>query len=315
VRFRDGHATLGGLAAIVLWSLTVGVARRIIEPLGPLTACAATYLAGGAIGCALLLSRARTRAGMARLPRRYLVGCGALFVGYTLCLYLAIGLAAGRNEVFVVGLINYLWPGLTLVLSLPVLGCRGRWSLPVGLLLALVGVALATWPARGAGFGAVVSDLGANAWAYALALMAAVAWAMYSNLARRWAGRSEGDAVALFVLAAGVLAATLSFWRGETANWSASVAAGVALMALGPALTAYLLWDRAVRRGNLTLVASAAYLTPLLSTAITSAALGALPGAGVWVGCVLVVVGAMVCKVSVRPEPRTGEGPRQQVGS
>ena len=48
------------------------------------------------------------------LPPRYLWGCGALFVAYASCYCLALGLATDRAQVLGVGLVNYLWPSLTL---------------------------------------------------------------------------------------------------------------------------------------------------------------------------------------------------------
>ena len=42
-------STGGGLAAIVLWSTTIAVARSLSEQTGPLTAGACVYLIGGAL--------------------------------------------------------------------------------------------------------------------------------------------------------------------------------------------------------------------------------------------------------------------------
>ena len=74
-------------------------------------------------------------------------------------------------------------------------------------------------------------------------------------------------------------------------------------MALLPALLAYGFWDSAMRRGNLVLVASVAYLAPVLSTTITSLYLHVTPGRNLWIACGLVVAGAVVCKLSVTDPP------------
>ena len=79
-----------------------------------------------------------------RLPPRYLWGCGALFVAYTSCYCLAVGLATDREQVLTVGLVNYLWPSLTLLLSVPILGYRARWFLGPGMLVASAGMVVAT---------------------------------------------------------------------------------------------------------------------------------------------------------------------------
>ena len=49
-----------------------------------------------------------------------------------------------REEVLAVGLINYLWPSLTLLLSVPILGYRSRWFLGPGMLVATAGMVVAT---------------------------------------------------------------------------------------------------------------------------------------------------------------------------
>ncbi len=48
-------ATMGGFAAIVLWSTTVALARSLSEQLGPLTAAATVYGVSGTIAVIRLL--------------------------------------------------------------------------------------------------------------------------------------------------------------------------------------------------------------------------------------------------------------------
>ena len=118
------RSTLLGIAAILLWSGTVALARSIAERLGPLTAGAAVYLAAaGFLGLHFWWTE-RSFGRLARLSRRYVIGCGALFVLYTVALFLALGLAADRRQTVEVGLLNYLWPTLTILLALLLLGRR-----------------------------------------------------------------------------------------------------------------------------------------------------------------------------------------------
>ena len=58
-----------------------------------------------------------------------------------------------------------------------------------------------------------------------------------------------------------------------------------------------------MRRGDAVLVAAASYFTPLLSTIFTCLYLGVRVGPRLWVGCLLVLGGAVLCKLSVRPQP------------
>ena len=112
--------TLAGIAAVLLWSTTVAFSRTLSEQMGPFSAGAAVYLLAGLLG---LAEMARGQSGFARLfrlPRRYLLGCGALFAAYILLLYAAVGLAHSHAQVLAVGLANYLWPSLTLLFALPI---------------------------------------------------------------------------------------------------------------------------------------------------------------------------------------------------
>ena len=132
--------TMGGFAAIVLWSTTVAFARSLSEQLGPLTAAAAVYSVGGTIAAIRLLFVGGSMQRFRGLPLSYLAGCGVLFLSYMLLLFLAVGLAEGRQQVLEVGLLNYLWPALTILLSVVLLNKRASLLLIPATLLALSGV-------------------------------------------------------------------------------------------------------------------------------------------------------------------------------
>jgi len=291
--------TLLGILAILLWSSTTALARSLTEQLGTTTTAAAVFLLSGAIGCThLVLSRKLGR--LRRLPRAYLLGSGGLFVLYMVCLYLAIGLAATRVQVIGVGIINYLWPGLTLVFSVPLLGKRARaWLLP-GALMAFAGGALAMAQGGSFSWSAFADGLMAGSVPYLLALVAALCWALYSNLSRRWGGKAEGTAVPVFLLASGLVWLALRCLFAEAPQWTLRSAAELLYMATLPTLAAYTFWEAAMRRGNMVLVAALSYFIPLVSTAISCVYLGVRPGANLWTACLLVVAGAVVCKLSLR---------------
>jgi drug/metabolite transporter (DMT)-like permease len=291
--------TAAGVLAILLWSTTIAFSRSLSEEVGAIRAGACIYLLGGVLGCLYEALVRRRLVGMFRLPAPYLVGCGLLFVVYTVSLYLAIAMSSSRQQAIEVGIINYLWPGLTLVLAVPILGTKVRAAFPAGVVLALAGAAIA--PLRCGEYSpeALVENLRANPLPYGLALVAAVTWALYSNLSRRWGGRGQGGAVPLFVLATGAAMAGVHLAFPEPAAWTARAAAEVLYMAALPTLLAYAFWDAAMRRGNVILVAAISYLTPLLSTAISVVYLGVAPGWNLWAACALVIAGAGICQRSV----------------
>jgi len=296
----SGACTLLGALAILFWASTIAFARTLSEALGPLRAATYVYLAAGLLSTAWLALRGGLRRALS-LPRTYLLGAGIPFVAYGILLYLAVGLAADRQVVYEVLLVNYLWPSLVVGLSVPILGNRARWSLVPGMALALGGIVWAASGAHGLSWGAFAAHARSNALPYALALGAAVTWGLYSNLSRRWARTPAGNAVPLFLLVNGLLLlAAHGALPDRPFRWSAGLWAQLAYMVLFPTILAYTFWDLAMRRGRFVVVAVLSYLTPLLSMALAALWLREAPAAGVWAGGALVVAGAWVCGRSLR---------------
>jgi drug/metabolite transporter (DMT)-like permease len=293
------HTALG-FAALLLWSSTVAVGRTLSETVGALTSAALAYGAGGILGCVLLAVRGGLRPALA-LPKAHLLGAGGLFVAYTACLYLALGRASDRWQAVEVGILNYLWPALTLLGSILLLGTRARLALLLpGLLLGFAGAALAPLRLDDWSPGALLDRLRANPGPYLLGLAAAVLWALYSNVSRRTAGGRSGGAVPLFVLATGVVLGALRLLFPEASRFSPQAILELSFVAVLPTLLAYVLWDAAVRHGDLPLLAALSCLTPLLSTGIAVIWLRVPVGPTLWLACFLVVTGAGLCAVSVR---------------
>jgi drug/metabolite transporter (DMT)-like permease len=294
--------TGGGFAAIVLWSTTFAFARSLSEQVGPLTAGAAVHLVGG--GACLLHLRLSGKAlpGWLALPRWYLFGCGSLFVFYTAAIYLAVGLAADREQVLEIALVNYLWPTLTILLSLALLRNRGNFWLLPGTALALVGVFLVMTQGAPVSWMSFGEHLRKNPAAYLLALAAAVSWALYSNLTRRWAVAGSGGAVEWFLIAAGLVLLGLRVLVSEPTGWGLRPVAEMLGLAAATAL-AYLLWDLAMRKGNLLLVVAMSYFTPLFSTVLSCAYLKVSPGSRLWLGCILLVCGSFLTWRSISNAP------------
>jgi hypothetical protein len=158
---QENLNTIFGILAILFWGTTIAFSRSLTEQLGPLTAASWIYLLSGIWSCIYLFSKPIyllsgiwsciylfSKPGRIKktfqLPISYLIGCGTLFVFYMVCLYLAVGLAFSREQVIEVSIINYLWPGLTLVFSLPILHKKGKITLIPGMVLAFSGFYLAT---------------------------------------------------------------------------------------------------------------------------------------------------------------------------
>jgi drug/metabolite transporter (DMT)-like permease len=291
--------TVLGAFAILFWGSNIAVARTLSETLGPVTAAACVYGLSGCLSFVYFAVHPRGLRRFAHLPGRYIFGCGGIFVVYAVCLYLAVGLAAGRQQVIEVSIINYLWPTLTLALSVPILKKRARPLLMLGMVLAMAGIVLAMTGGISYSWHELAQNIGVNGVPYCLAFGAAVTWGVYSNLIRRWQGDEDAWATPVFLLASAGALALARLAVPEETTWTSRAFAELAYMSIFPTILAYTFWDAAMRRGNVTLVASLSYFTPILSILISSIHMDIRIGSALWGACALVTGGAIICNRSV----------------
>jgi drug/metabolite transporter (DMT)-like permease len=309
---RQTRSIASGLLAIALWSASFALSRSLAEKLGVLATAAAVCLVAGAVGSMVALIAGWHRPALAGLSRRRIAALGTLFVAYQAAMYGALGWARDREAFLVVTVVNYLWPGLTILLAVPLLGRRFRPALVPGILMALAGVALAASSGGVSAF-ALRAGLAANAVPYGLALVAAVSWALYSNLVARWASAAGSGLVPFYFLAAGVALCPFAALGPETAAWSAGAAGELAFLAIAVMLVGYVAWDFSMRTRESELVPALAYLIPLPSIAVSALYLRIPIGAGLAAGAALVVAGSAVCALTGR-ESATPSAPAAATG-
>ena len=296
---QENLNTIFGILAILFWGTTIAFSRSLTEQLGPLTAASWIYMLSGIWGCIYLINKPGGIKKIFQLPILYLIGCGTLFIFYMVCLYLAVGLAFSREQVIEVSIINYLWPGLTLIFSLPILHKKGKITLIPGIIIAFAGFYLATVQSGMFSWEVFKGNFQVSYLPYLLAFMAAITWGLYSNLVRRWAGHAEDGAVPLFLLATGLVLTTIRFVFPDESYWTPQVIVELLYMSVFPTFLAYTFWDRAMRKGKIILVVSFSYFTPLLSIVISSLYLQVAVKANLWIACGLVIAGAVICKFSI----------------
>lgn len=247
-------ATLAGIVAIALWS-SLALLTTLTADLPPFQVLALGFGVAAVCGLAWLASG---RGGGLRALRQpwpaFALALVALF-GYH-ALYLVAFRHAPAIEV---NLINYLWPSLIVVFAALLLRAPVRAGQVVGTALAFGGVLLMV--TRGEGLALQREFVGG----YLAALSAAVLWASYSVVNRRFADVPSvaivGACAAVCVLAGLVhllAETTVPPTRGQ---WVALVAMG-----LGPTGAAFLLWDRGTKAGDIALLGTLSYAAPVLST-------------------------------------------------
>jgi drug/metabolite transporter (DMT)-like permease len=297
---REWLGTLLGILAIVFWSTTIAFGRRLTEEIGVWTATSAAFMMGGTISCVFWSARYGTPRALLRHRPTYLLGSGGLFVAYIICLYGAIGLATNRQQVLEVGVLNYLWPASVLVLSVPLQGFKPRPGLWVGILLAITGAVLALAQQGDLSWASWQRNLVTAPLPYVLAVCGALAWALYSNLSRKFGPTDGVGAQPVFVLATAAVLLLLRSMVHENSRWTTETLLLLAYNSIFPVTLAYAFWDYAMRTGKIVLLASLSYLIPILSTGISAMFLRLTPGVTLWAACVLVIGGAVVCRLSLR---------------
>jgi drug/metabolite transporter (DMT)-like permease len=290
--------TFLGLLAILFWSTNVAFSRSLIEQLGLFTSGAAIFLIGGGLSLAYIARREKGLGFLKRASKKYLFGCGLLFVVNTVTLQLAIGLSASRTQTIIAGLINYLWPSFSLWFSIFILGKKARWFLPAGLVLSFGGMWLASTNGEVLNVQEVLQP--ATLVVYAVALIAAVTWGLYSNWSRKLAGgANDSGAVPVFLICTGASLGLVRLFVPEVSTFSAGTAFELAYMMIFPTMLAYIFWDAAMRKGRMITIVSLSYFIPLFSTIISALRLGVNLRPEIWLAAGLIIVGAYFSRAAI----------------
>jgi drug/metabolite transporter (DMT)-like permease len=295
---RSAKSTVLGLVAIALWSASFALSRSLAEQLGVITAAASVCLTAGAVGAIFAILTGWHRPALAGLKAPRIAALGGLFAAYQASIYAALGMARDRQSFLVVTVINYLWPGLTILLAIPLLGRRFRPALVPGILTAFLGVLLATLSGTDLSLSALGAGLAQNVLPYGLALFAAVCWALYSNLVARWAKEAGSGLVPFYFLAAGAALYAAAALGNEEPAWSAGIAAELIALAVGVMLVGYVAWDASMRMRESELVPALAYVIPLPSIAVSAAYLDIPIGVTLIAAAALVIAGSFICAVT-----------------
>lgn len=284
-------ATWAGVAAILLWS-SLALLTVATGPLPPFQVLAIGFGIAGVAGTVLTALRGRAGWQDWRVPPAALALTIAGLFGYHALYFFSLK----RAPAIEANLINYLWPLLIVLFSALLPGMRLRAGNIVGALLGFAAAALLI--AGGASTSAATDGALPG---YAAAFLAAVTWAGYSVLNRRFAD-TPGSAIVPACLAVALLGALAHLGFERTVAPSTGQWIALAVMGLGPVGIAFRLWDRGTRHGDLALLGSLSYLAPLLSTLLLVAAGRAEPRWTQAVAVVLLTAGAWLSmRASARP--------------
>lgn len=286
-------ATLIGLTAIVLWSAIVGLIKSVSEAFGAVGGAALIYT-----GSALLLLMTVGFPKLRQFPPGYLIIGSILFVSYELCLSLSLGLTDSGRQAIEVGMVNYLWPSATILLTVMVYRQKTSPFIVPGVMLAIAGIGLVLSSNRGFSLSETINNIMQNPLSYLLAFAGAIIWAIYCVVTRLIANGSNGITL-FFILTATVLWIKYVISPQpecvlSTQSWINLMLATIA-MGLG-----YAAWNTGILHGNVTLLATASYFIPIVSALLAALMLDLHLTSSFWQGAAMVSLGSLICWWSTR---------------
>lgn len=290
---KSSQATSIGLIAILLWSTTVALIRSVTEQMGLIGGAAILYTISG-ITLLLIVGMKSWKT----MPKGYMLfGC-ILFVMYEICLSISVGMATSRSQVIEVGMLNYLWPSLTTIFALWMNKERAKWWIIIGVAMALLGVVVVLSGDEGISLTQIEQNISSNPWSYALAAFGALIWAFYCNVTKKYAKGHNG--VVLFTIMTAVALWVVKLTSNSAAiqiNWHTAIEVLIAGVIMG---AAYGCWNVGILKGNLVLLATASYFTPVLSTLFAAFFLHITLTLTFMQGVLLVTLGSLICWYATR---------------
>lgn len=298
--------------AVCFWAFMVSTMRLTSQYFGTLLGPCILYT----IASAALWVVRRPR-DIKCFPKKYLV-IGAILVAFVeIATSQAVGLAANEVQTIEVGIVNYLWPTFTVLLT--VISAKGKktsWLIVPGTVLATGGVICALGGDAGLSISAVVENVSSNPVPYGLILAAASTWACYSVFTPHIA---EGhDGLAVFFTATTLALWVLFFANGAPLPESDPGLPGIftAVFAALALAAGYACWNIGIIYGNMNVLACASYATPILSTLVSVVLLHATLSVPFWFGAAAVAAGSLLSWLATsgqhllhrkHPAPQTDE--------
>ncbi|HCA5019699.1 aromatic amino acid DMT transporter YddG [Acinetobacter baumannii] len=287
------NATLIGLIAVLLWSSIVGLIRSVSESLGATGGAAMMYSVASVF---LLISIGFPK--ISEFPKRYLIWGSLLFVSYELCLALSIGYSNTNRQAIEVGMVNYLWPALTMVAAILFNNQKSNWLVIPGFVIAILGICWVLGGEQGLDLASMLENIKDNPLSYGLAFIGALIWATYCTVTARIANGKNGVTL-FFMLTALVLWVKYLVIGGTPMvfNLHAIIYLVLAAAAMG---FGYAAWNVGILHGNVTILAGASYFIPVFSAALAAIVLQTPLSMSFWQGAAMVCIGSVLCWLATR---------------
>jgi len=273
---------MAGIVAILLWA-TLALFTVFTNRIPPFELAFITFSIAFIIGLLLWIKEGRGILVHLKLPWKvWCVGIYGLF-GYHFFYFLALKSAPALEA----NLINYLWPLLIVLLSAWLPHEKLRWFHIVGALLGFGGAFVLL------GFGKEIALSSHYTHGYMYALLCAFIWSSYSVLSRYF-GSIPTLSVGGFCGASALLSLVAHLLFEQTYIPTLEELLAAIGLGLGPVGVAFFVWDYGMKQGDIKLIGSLSYATPLLSTLMLILFGRSSPNSVIWLACSLIVLGSII---------------------
>lgn len=280
--------TLCGVLAILLWSSLTALIRDISELFSP-TAGAAMIYSVSTVFLFVVMGVPRLK----QFPKQYLIVGGILFVTYEICLALSLGLANSRRQSMEMAIINYLWPALTILLSVIVSNKKVNLLIYPSIALAFIGVAWCISGDQTLSIKLISQNVAGNPIPYLLAFSGAFIWAIYCTITKQMSNGQ--NPIPLFFMATAIslwIKYTISAEPSLSFTWGSSITVLIAGITIG---SGYALWNHAIVGGNIILLGTLSYFIPIFATLFSAVYLEVSLSHSFWQGVALVTFASLMC--------------------
>lgn len=279
-----------GIFALLLWSTLVGLIKNVSSNFGVEAGTALIYtiatLFSFLVGAPKLMS----------IPKKYFIFAGSAFVLTEIFFSSAIAMTKTPNQVLEVGMLNYLWPMLTVIFSIFINNVKLRWIITIGVIFTIFGIYLCMGASGGLSFFNIVSNFKSNPIAYTFAIGGAITWALYSNLSIHYSKGVNG--VAYFFAIVSILL-WIRFLISDSNIIIPNYFSIFSLIILGAILgLSYLIWEKAIHKGNFIFLVICSYFIPIVSMLFASFIIKSMPNIEFWIGVIFVIIGSLICWLS-----------------
>ena len=170
-----------------------------------------------------------------------------------------------------------------------------------GIAITLIGTIITFIQFTPLGFKDFLNIIYGNPLPYLLILIAAVSWAIYSNMTRKYKAEDDVIYLSIFLFISSIVMLILILAEGDMPNLVllSRHCPEFLYLLFFPSTLAYLFWDISMKKGDKNLVVSISFLIPLISTYISGLYLKVNIKLGFWIAVILIIGGAILSKKSI----------------